>query len=383
MEKAEKITILKDLIAIPTVNGQEEKIADYIQKLFTKYNISSEKVLFSENRANLVAEIGNGNGKVLGLSGHMDVVDPGNLEEWNYPPFDPTIEDDKLYGRGSTDMKSGLAAMVIAMIELIEEKSTLNGTLKLLASVGEEIGELGAEQLTKKGYIDNLDALIVGEPTNLALVYTHKGSIDYTITSHGKAAHSSMPELGINAINNMVVCINAINSKMTEISKLYSDPETGQVTHNITIINGGVQVNSIPDKTVIQGNIRTIPAYGNERVRKDIQTIVDQLNQQKNFKLKLTFDYDKLPVKSNKNSFLVQIIQKVHHEKYSEDLPLEGIAATTDVAEYIKADKPFDFIILGPGEGTLAHQFNEYVEIQNFLDVIDMYKKIAQEYLNS
>lgn len=181
MEKQEKIKLLQDVIRIKSVNGNEEEVAVYIQKLLKQHEIESELVPYAPGRSSLVATIKNGSGKVLGLTGHMDVVDAGDAAEWMYPPFEAHIEGNKLYGRGSTDMKSGLMAMVIAMIELKEAGLPIDGTIKLLATVGEEVGELGAGDLTKKGYANDLDGLIIGEPSNYNLGYTHMGSINYEL----------------------------------------------------------------------------------------------------------------------------------------------------------------------------------------------------------
>ena len=149
------------------------------------------------------------------------------------------IERNKLYGRGATDMKSGLVAMVLAMIELKEKEVPLNGAVKFLGTVGEEVGELGAGQLTEKGYADDLSALVIGEPTNYNLMYAHMGSINYSVVSHGKEAHSSMPEEGINAINNLNEFITEANQQMAEVTANYENPELGRTIHNVTVIKGG------------------------------------------------------------------------------------------------------------------------------------------------
>lgn len=166
MEKEKRIAILQDVIKIRSVNNNEAEVADYYAKLLQTHGIDSTKINYQEGRDNLVATIKKGNSKkVLGLSGHMDVVDAGDESQWKFPPYEAVIDDNKLYGRGSTDMKSGLTAMVIAMIELAEEEVSFDGTVKLLATVGEEIGELGAQQLTEAGYADDLTGLLIGEPT--------------------------------------------------------------------------------------------------------------------------------------------------------------------------------------------------------------------------
>lgn len=379
MQKNQKIEWLQDIVKMETINGNEKIVAKYIQNKLKQVNISTELIQYADNRSNLVATIKKGNSdKVLGLTGHMDVVDPGDTSDWKYPPFSAIIEGNKLYGRGSTDMKSGLMAMVIAMIELQEEQKEFNGTIKLLATVGEEVGELGAEQLTNLGYVDDLDGLIVGEPSNYNLVYTHMGSINYTVTSEGKEAHSSMPQEGYNALNHLIDFSYHINQKMDEISSNYVNEELGSTIHNITIMNGGKQVNSIPNFASLQGNIRSIPEFSNDDIIKVLQDTVDELNKNQPYKLNLTIDYNKLSVKANKQSELIEVIQ----QQFDEPLPLIGIGATTDTAEFIKSSNSFDFVVFGPGKSTLPHQVNEYVDIDNYLDMIDKYKQIMLTYLN-
>lgn len=377
MEKEKKIKILQEVIQIKSVNDKEEEVAKYLQKLLAEYDISSELVEFAEGRSSLVATMGNGSGKVLAFSGHMDVVSAGDESKWTYPPFSGHIEGNKLYGRGSTDMKSGLVAMVIAMIELKEAGLNYNGTIKLLATVGEEVGELGAGQLTKEGYADDLDALIIGEPTNYNLMYTHMGSINYTVKSYGKEAHSSMPQEGYNAINHLNEFVTRANQEMDKLAQEYENKIMGRTIHNVTIIKGGDQVNSIPNYAELQGNIRSLPEYPNEKVLDLLRKIADELNEGAEYKLELTIDYNKIPVEANRDSELIQAIQA----QFSKPLPLVGAAGTTDAAEFTKAKNDFDFVVFGPGITALAHQVDEYVEVDNYLDMIDKYQAIALDYL--
>ncbi|MBC2145085.1 ArgE/DapE family deacylase [Listeria innocua] len=378
MEQERKIQILKDIVNIDSTNGHEEQVANYLQKLFAEYGIESEKVQYDVDRASLVSEIGSNDGKVLAFSGHMDVVDAGDVSKWKFPPFEATEHEGKIYGRGATDMKSGLAAMVIAMIELHEEKQKLNGKIKLLATVGEEVGELGAEQLTQKGYADDLDGLIIGEPSGHRIVYAHKGSINYTVKSTGKNAHSSMPEFGVNAIDNLLLFYNEVEKFVKSIDA--TNEILGDFIHNVTVIDGGNQVNSIPEKAQLQGNIRSIPEMDNETVKQVLVKIINKLNKQENVNLELIFDYDKQPVFSDKNSDLVNVAKRVASDIVKEEIPLLGISGTTDAAEFTKAKKAFPVIIFGPGNET-PHQVNENVSVENYLEMVDVYKRIAIEFL--
>lgn len=377
MGNEEKIAILQELIRIKSVNGNEGEVAAYLNQLLNQHGIQGEIISHTEGRDNLVATYHNGQGRVLGLSSHMDVVSAGDESNWTYPPFAAEIKGNRLYGRGATDMKSGLAAMVIAMIELKESGKPFNGTIKLLATVGEEVGELGSEQLTKAGYVDDLDGLIIGEPTNYHLMYTHMGSINYTVVSHGKEAHSSMPQEGYNAINHLNEFITRANEQMDALANDFQNSALGKTIHNVTVINGGNQVNSIPSQAQLQGNIRSIPEFPNDQIIDLLQKIVDELNEGTNYHLELTIDYNKIPVKANPDSSLIHHIQK----QFKQPLPLVGAAATTDAAEFTKSAHSFDFVVFGPGVVNLPHQIDEYVEIDNYLDMIDTYQAIILSYL--
>lgn len=378
MEKEKRIAILQDVIKIRSVNNNEAEVADYYAKLLQTHGIDSTKINYQEGRDNLVATIKKGNSKkVLGLSGHMDVVDAGDESQWKFPPYEAVIDDNKLYGRGSTDMKSGLTAMVIAMIELAEEEVSFDGTVKLLATVGEEIGELGAQQLTEAGYADDLTGLLIGEPTKYNLMYAHMGSINYSVISRGKEAHSSMPEQGFNAINHLNEFITRVNKEMATVAENYVNEDLGRTIHNVTVIKGGNQVNSIPSYAELQGNIRSIPNFSNDEVKSLLTTIIDELNEGSDYKLELSIDFNKIPVKADKNSALIQAVQ----DQFEKPLPLVTAAGTTDAAEFTKSENTFDFVVFGPGEPTLPHQINEYVEIDNYLDIIDKYKLFIKTYL--
>lgn len=379
MNEVKKIEILRDLIKIKSVNGNEKEVAEYLSKLLKKYGITSTIVDYSSNRFNLVAQISQGaSNKTIGLSGHMDVVDPGDESLWTYPPFEGTIVNNRIYGRGTTDMKSGLAAMVIAMIELKEKQVIYNGQIKLLATIGEEVGELGSKQLTELGYVDDLTGLIIGEPTNYNLMYAHMGSINYTVASDGKTAHSSMPELGYNAINHLNIFISKVNYTMNEINKTYVNDILGRTIHNVTVISGGSQVNSIPDYAKVQGNIRSIPEFSNDQIRNVLQEIVTSLNEGSDYKLKLFIDFNKMPVEADSQSELITTIQN----QFPQPLPLVASAGTTDAAEFIKSKNKFDFVVFGPGISKKAHQIDEYVEVDNYLDMIDNYQNIIKAYLS-
>ena len=273
--EAEKIQIFADLVKIKSVNDHEIEVAQYLQRLFADHGIKATLMPLSATRSNLVAEIGT-NGPVLGISGHMDVVTPGNLEQWDTDPFDLTEKAGKLYGRGATDMKSGLAAMAIAMIEIKAAKTLTHGRIRLMATVAEEVGETGSQQFHTAGTMKDVDALLIGEPSGYNIAFAHKGSIDVRIKSTGKAAHSSMPEQGYNALDPLIELLNQANHDFRESDR--HNALLGDLVFNATILQGGNQVNSIPAQAETEMNIRSIPEYDNVAAIETLQKLVDEQN---------------------------------------------------------------------------------------------------------
>lgn len=374
-----RIDLLEEILKINSVNGNEEEVADCLASHLQKAGIETKKVQYDNGRANLVAEIGNG-GSVFSLSGHMDVVSEGELKDWNTPPFSAVDKDGVIYGRGACDMKSGLSAMVMAMIELKEEKVEFDGRVRLLATVGEEVGLLGAKQLTEQGYASDVEAMIIGEPTGRRIVYAHKGVLTYTINSRGKSAHSSMPELGCNAIDNLIIFYNKM---MAEFAKLTAENVAlGKFVHNTSIINGGHQVNSVPDFATLTMNVRTTPEVNNSTVQSVLENIVSELNTTvKDMDLELTIKQSTSPVFSDVNSKLVKSAKIESQKMFKEDLPLFGAPGGTDAAEFILGNKDMQIIIFGPGNESL-HQTNEHIEIASYLEMVDLYKNIILSYFS-
>lgn len=381
MEKSEKIRILQDVIQIKSVNGNEKLVADYYKNLLEEHGIESAFIPYSEDRVSLVAELKGGEtGKVLAFNGHTDVVDAGNLEEWTYPPFEGKIVDEKMYGRGTTDMKAGLTALAIAMIELKESKEPFKGTLKFVANMGEEMGMLGSEQLVNEGYVDDVDAFIIAEPTGSeAVVTSSKGSLQYEIISRGKTAHSSTPEVGINSILQLNHYMTVFNDKFEEAIQGIDNEKLGIPVNVFSVIHGGEQINSVPHKTVLQGNARTIPEFDNNETLNIIYEAVSETNSVIEGSIELNILQNNFTADSDAESDLVHAIRKAS----GKEIPTIGLPAATDASNYIRTPKDIEMAIYGPGSMALAHTIDEYVEIDDYLEFIDIFHKTALEYLNS
>ena len=376
MKQVQQLEILKHLIAIPSVNGREAAVADYLTKLFTPYQdqIQIERVTYAPGRDNLVITTGQG-AKTLGLAGHMDVVAPGDLAQWTTDPFEATVKAGRLYGRGACDMKSGLAAIVVALLEMLEHQ-TLPGRIRLLATVGEETGEYGAAQLTKAGYADDLAGLVIAEPSaDLREVgYTAKGVIDYILTAKGQSAHASQPQLGINALDHVLEFATQAKARLAKLDQV--DPVLGPLTHVISVINGGEQINSVPAQATLQGNIRTIPAHPNQQVYDILAGLVAELNQRPGYDLRLTYSFPEEPMPGVADAPLLKLIDQVHQDVFGTSVTPVGQAGASDGSEFLHAKGDFTIALIGPG-GDTSHASNEFVDLAVYYQAIEFYQRLA------
>ncbi|HIY92585.1 ArgE/DapE family deacylase [Companilactobacillus sp. HBUAS56275] len=375
----QSLDVLKNLVAIKSDNDDELKVASYLKDLLAKYDIESEIKIIRGNRANLVAEIGHGK-PVLGISGHMDVVAAGNLDDWDSDPYQLTEKDGQLYGRGATDMKSGLAALVITMIELHHQGLPKQGTIRLMATMGEEVGEEGSSYFLEDGSMDDVDGLVIGEPSGYNIGYAEKGSMDIKFISKGKASHSSMPEKGFNAIDPLMNLLIEANTIFRDENIKHDS--VGPLIFNTTLISGGDQVNSIPDHAEAEINARTIPEYDNQKI---IDVLNDLIKKYNSHGAQISFDpyMNEYPVLMDPKNALVAPMKKLMEQYTDEEVHVSPISPVTDASNLVK-NKPKDlpFLITGPGNDT-PHQVNEHVDKQMYFNFINIYEKLFIDFLDS
>jgi acetylornithine deacetylase/succinyl-diaminopimelate desuccinylase family protein len=258
MSQPRVLEILADLVRINSINPAydngrpEAELADYVRRFFEKLGLETWEQEVAPGRPNRLAKLpGRGRGRVL-LEAHMDTA---SINGMTIPPFEPEIRGGKMYGRGSCDTKAGLAAMMDAVAALHEQGPVPPCEVWLSATADEEFSFTGVLRLCQ-GL--QADAAIVAEPTELRNVIASKGVLRWRIRTRGKAAHSSKPHLGVNAIEHMAQVVLAIGAENAKLAA-HSHPLLGPGTLNVGVIGGGVQVNFVPDGCAIEIDRRLLP----------------------------------------------------------------------------------------------------------------------------
>ena len=273
------VQTLSDLVAIPSVNPMgrpldgpefyEERVTDYLQRLFTSWNLPWQRQFVEPRRENIIARL-DGNpspadgGQVILLEAHQDTVpvDGMTIEPWN-----PQVRDGRLYGRGACDIKGGMTAMLGALARLVEERPARRPTVVMACTVNEEYGYSGASELHKlwEAGANSVvprrpDAAIVAEPTDLQVVVAHKGAVRWRCRTHGRAAHSSQPERGDNAVYKMARVLAALEEFAAQVGKAVPEHRLcGRATLSVGTIQGGLSVNTVPDVCTIEIDRRLLP----------------------------------------------------------------------------------------------------------------------------
>ncbi len=251
------LELAQELIRLPTVNppGDERAVAELLAARLQRAGVDVETVAFGPRRANLLARIGTGRRQPLCLSGHLDTVAIGD-EPWSFDPFGAEIDAGLLYGRGSSDMKGGVAAIIVAAERLAALPSTERPDVTLVLTAGEETACAGAASLRDTGRVPKAAALIVAEPTANRPCLGHRGLLWLRATTQGRAAHAATPDDGVNAIEPMsrAVCRLAEHGLGHDAHEIL-----GGASLNIATINGGSGINSVPDRCELGIDIRTLP----------------------------------------------------------------------------------------------------------------------------
>jgi len=366
------VELTQDLVRFNTINppGAERPCAERLASMLEGAGFTVDLMPFGEGRAQLVARIGGAGKKLpLGFTGHLDTV-PLGARPWSVDPLAAEIMHGKLYGRGSSDMKSGVAAFITACIALANKLAGTPGVV-LFITAGEETGCTGAAALARaKPSLPQVGALLVAEPTGNKLLVGHKGALWLEAVTTGVTAHGSMPEKGINAVYKAARAVTALQDFDFNFAR---HDVLGNPTLNVGTISGGLNINSVPDRSVIGVDIRTVPGQDHAKIR-------DQLTSYLGDEVTLSTLLDAQSVWTRPDDPWIAQMFGIVHDVAGFNKEIAAAPYFTDASILTPATGEPPTAIIGPGELTLAHQTDEYCFVSRIEQATEIYSQMIRNW---
>jgi succinyl-diaminopimelate desuccinylase len=282
---------------------------------------------------------------------------------WTHDPFSAALVDGEIWGRGATDMKAGVAAMLVAMATVARRGWRPKGDIRLAITIGEEVDCVGARHLRDTDGLDGAGWIVIGEPTNLDVVAAHRGAIWLEIVGHGKTAHGSMPHLGINAIDHVVSLLGWLAQRFPKIEYTPHDL-LASPTMNLGTITGGVKTNVVPDYCVATVDLRTVPGQDHDAIVQEIRDMAAELETTTpGLQLEINSCNDMPPVETPVGHPLIRHAAGAIEEVVGAAPKVRGATYYTDGGMWVGKNIPM--VIFGPGDDKLAHQPNERVPVEH------------------
>lgn len=368
--------ILEDLVRINSSNppGNEKKMVDFIVSFFHGYE-NMKIIDHDENRSSLLLEIPGETKEMIAILGHLDTVPANNPDKWNYKPFEPKIVDGKMYGRGTSDMKSGIACMICLADHFIHSKSKPKYTVRIMFTADEESSGTGIRSFVDSNYFEDVKFLLIAEPTDETLIIKEKGALWMKLRAYGKSSHGSTPQLGINAIEKLFELTEEIRSLVCTDE---TDELLGKSSFALNRINGGTKTNITADYCEAEIDIRTIPSLDHETILDGIQKRIQRMEEKQiGLKFELDIVNNRIPMMTApSNSFITNVINIM--SSYGYEHRVRGANFFTDGSLVLKKyDIPF--LIYGPGLIHQCHVDNEYVPIESLERVLQVYTRFLME----
>lgn len=374
------VSLAQEMIRTPTVNppGNELRLAERLQQVMTEGGLTTTLYPLSSDRASVVGRLtaGTGNKPAFAMVGHIDTVAPGEAP-WSFDAFSGEIKDGKLCGRGASDMKSGTAAMIAAAVNLASTDIQLQGDLIVACTAGEEVDCAGAIDLLAQGVFDDVGAMLIPEPSNLAVYHAEKGALWMKIVTYGKTAHGSMPREGDNAIDRMLPILEKIRTLSFSHA---SHPLLGSPTISIGTISGGIKVNVVPDRCETTVDLRTMPGEDHSRLVAEIQQLASENSRDEVQSPEVTAIVDRPAIEVAPDDPLVQAARAAVSKITCRETELGGATYFSDAA-VLTPTLDIPMVICGPGKPELAHQPDEYVDIDRLIQASRIYQVLVRKML--
>jgi len=373
MADLDPVRLTQDLVAFDTINppGQELACIDRLSGILSEAGLLTKIHAFGDGRANLTATLGGASAeRSLCFTGHVDTVPLGNAP-WKRDPFGGEIVDGRLYGRGSTDMKSGVAAFVTAACAAARGNRKSAGQVTLIITAGEETGCEGASQLVKARVLERAGALVIAEPTSNVPMVGHKGALWLRAVTTGVTAHGSMPHLGVNAAYKAARALSKLEA--FEFNEA-PHPHLGKPTISVGAVRAGINVNSVADHAEIDIDIRTIPSLSHARVKEHLAAELGS-----DVSVSPLVDVPAVWTEPG-DEWIASVFATVLAVTGSSPQTAMSAPYFTDASVLKPALGDPPTVVLGPGEPGMAHQTDEFCLVDRIRGATEIYARLIEQW---
>jgi succinyl-diaminopimelate desuccinylase len=345
------------------------------------WEVSIDEV--APGRFNVVAVIEGGlPGRTLLFEGHTDVVTEGDPARWSFEPFAGDVVGGRLRGRGSADMKGGVAAMLYAVAALASA-GPFPGRVVVAALVDEEGMMSGVKHFVASGRAEGIDAAVVCEPEGGEVCIAQKGAIRLRIEAEGKMAHGAMPEQGRNPIPALTELLVALAEEERVLQAAHgAHPLLGEPYLTPTVIQGGdaLQANVIPSSAWCAVDVRSVPGVDHGELLGRIEQAAAEISARRGVGLSVLVVDDRPPTEIEPTDPLVEALVAAHEAVTGKPAVLGGVPGTTD-GTILWRDGQIPVVVYGPGGKWIAHQADEYVEVHELVQSAEVYLRAAEQFL--
>ena len=368
---SDAIALTRSLLRFDTVNppGRERDCARLVGAMLQEWGFEVAYHEYEDARTSVIARSGGADSKPpLCLTGHLDVVPLGS-RKWTKDPFSGEADGDRLYGRGSSDMKAGLAAILLAARSVAKKLSGTPGVV-LVLTAAEEGGCIGSQHLARTQLLGKAGAIVVGEPTSNYPYVGHKGSLKFYARFRGVSAHASMPDLGVNAIYKAARAVAKLEA--FDFGQP-AHPVMGRPTMNVGTFAGGEGVNMVPDSASVGVDIRTVPGMDHAAVRAKLQALLGSEAEIEVFS-------DMNAVWTEPEQDWVRRVFEITGRTLGVKPEPRAQTYNTDAGNLLKVYKGVPTVVLGPGEPQQAHQTDEWCSMERIRQSVAIYEDLIRDW---
>jgi succinyl-diaminopimelate desuccinylase len=381
----EVVQLAQALVRIDSVAAPgrpyEADVVKFLVQYLEQVGFETRVVEVAPKRQNIMVEWDSGRpGKLLLLEGHTDVVFEGDRAAWTRDPFSGDVADGCLWGRGSADMKGGLAAAIVALSTIKTHARDLTGSVRLLIPCDEEGMMTGIKRMVSDGWAFKpdgtpADGAIICEPEENEICLWQRGGIRVAIRFHGKQAHGAMPYAGINPIPWLARTVLELREleKALKLETGFHDM-LGFPSITPTVLEAGSlgQLNVMPGEALLALDIRTVPGVDHEELHARINAILEKLHDEEtDFRVSYQIIDDRPWTATDPNSSIVKALEAAHPFSLARAPKYGGVPGTTDGTFLHKAGVPI--VTVGPGSREIPHQVNEFVRLEELVQSARLY----------